>query len=270
MRPGELSGQPRTMSTDQLERPREAAIEQLKAFGLSTYAARTFVALVGLESGTAQDVSEVEDVPRTRVYDAADELEQRGLVDVEESTPQRFRVVSRETAGKHLHREFTRRVNRLREALDSIETTTRATEQRGIWTVSEQKRITERVVTLIDEAETRVVFASAPNLLTADVLDALEAAQTRGVSVTVAEPSATRLAEEGLSDEAPAPPWHWSGPAAGRFLLVDGSRTVVSAWTPTNPGEGREETALWGRGPDNALVGVLRALFDGGTCSETS
>ncbi|MEF8812701.1 MAG: hypothetical protein V5A55_02655 [Halovenus sp.] len=196
---------------------------------MSTCAARTFVALVGLESGTAQDVSEVE-----------------------ESTPQRFRVVSRETTGKHLHREFTRRVNRLREALDNIETTTRATEQRGIWTVTGQRRITERLVTLIDEAETRVVFASSPDLLTSDVLDALEAAQTRGIPVTVAEPSATRLpAEAGLSDETP--PWDWSGPAAGRFLLVDRSRMVVSAWTP-----------------ENALVGVLRALFDGGTGAETA
>ncbi|MBX0298224.1 helix-turn-helix domain-containing protein [Haloarcula nitratireducens] len=45
-----------------------------EALGLNTYAARTFVALVSLDEGTAQDVSEVAEVPQTRVYDAADEL----------------------------------------------------------------------------------------------------------------------------------------------------------------------------------------------------
>lgn len=41
-------------------------------FGLSTYAARTFVGWVRLGSGTARDVSRVADVPRPRVYDVAE------------------------------------------------------------------------------------------------------------------------------------------------------------------------------------------------------
>ena len=70
IRPGPTN----TMSTDSIEDPQSAAVEQLERFGLSTYAVRTFVAVARLGSGTARDVSQVSEVPRTRVYDAIDEL----------------------------------------------------------------------------------------------------------------------------------------------------------------------------------------------------
>jgi len=64
------------MNNDPPDDPQSAAIEQLERFGMSAYAARTFVALASL--GTARDVSQVSEVPRTRVYDAIDELQDRG------------------------------------------------------------------------------------------------------------------------------------------------------------------------------------------------
>ena len=75
------------MPEDPSDQARSTAVEQLRALGLSTYAARTFVALVSLGEGTAQDVSDIADVPRTRVYDAVDELRDHGLVDVKQSSP---------------------------------------------------------------------------------------------------------------------------------------------------------------------------------------
>jgi len=102
-------------------RPRQEAIEQLQALGLSAYAARTFVGLVELRSGTAKAVSETVDVPRTRVYDAVEELAGLGLVTVEETTPKRFRSVPVETACEIFEREYMERITRLEESLDAIE-----------------------------------------------------------------------------------------------------------------------------------------------------
>lgn len=101
--------------------PRLEAIEQLQALGLSAYAARTFVGLVELESGTAKAVSETVDVPRTRVYDAVEELAELGLVTVEETTPKRFRSVPAETACDLFEQEYMERITRLQESLDAIE-----------------------------------------------------------------------------------------------------------------------------------------------------
>jgi len=120
------------MSPDSGDQPRSVAVAQLESLGLSAYAARTFVALVGLGGGTAQEVSEASDVPRTRVYDAAEELRERGLVDVQQSTPKRFWPISVETAGRHFEREYTNRVNRLTGALDDLESPSRTEEQRGV------------------------------------------------------------------------------------------------------------------------------------------
>lgn len=102
---------------------RSTAVSQLSALGLSEYAARTFVALVTLDgaTATATDVSEVSKVPRTRVYDAADELAARGLVEVEHTRPRRFSAVSVETTRRRLEAEFTRRVTLLESALESLQ-----------------------------------------------------------------------------------------------------------------------------------------------------
>lgn len=103
------------------EQPRLDAIEQLEALGLSAYAARTFVGLVELEAATAKSVSEVVDVPRTRVYDAVGELSELGLVSVEETTPKRFRSVPAATACEVFEREYMDRIAKLQQSLDAIE-----------------------------------------------------------------------------------------------------------------------------------------------------
>ena len=113
------------MSEDE---PRSVAVEQLTTLGLSVYAARTFVALVSLGEGTAQDVSEVANVPRTRVYDAADELGERGLVDVKQSNPKRYWAISTETTGRHFKQEYEHRANALTDALDGLESSNHTTE----------------------------------------------------------------------------------------------------------------------------------------------
>jgi sugar-specific transcriptional regulator TrmB len=97
------------------------AVTQLEQFGLSAYAARTFVALVRLGDGTARDVSATADIPRTRVYDAAEELRCHGLVEVEEASPKRFRPVTAVEAGREFEREYLDRVYALTEALGVLE-----------------------------------------------------------------------------------------------------------------------------------------------------
>ncbi|PSP27801.1 hypothetical protein BRC65_04050 [Halobacteriales archaeon QH_2_65_14] len=53
------------------------AVDGLKRLGLTTYEARVFLGLQKLGSGTANEVSDVVDVPRSQVYGAAEDLETR-------------------------------------------------------------------------------------------------------------------------------------------------------------------------------------------------
>jgi len=246
---------------------RSAAVERLVALGLSTYAARTFVALVVLGDGTAQDVSDVADVPRTRVYDAAEELRKQGLIDVQQSTPKRFWAVSTETATRRFERELRGRMDSLTEEVRSLETRDDAREQRGVWTVTGRGTVTDRVVEFVEAAETEVIYTTATDLLTAPVVDALSAASDRGVTIRLAglSQSATATMRDELPETNPfEPTWNWSDTPAGRLLLVDRERTLVSVLVDgdgDHPPEPLDETAVWGSGQANGLVVVLRALL---------
>ena len=254
------------MCPEPSDQPRSIAIEQLKAFGLSTYAAQTFVALVSLGDGTAQDVSDVSDVPRTRVYDAAAELSDRGFIDVQQSTPKRFAPISAETTGRRLHREFTHRTNVLTDALDNIEPVSRSDEQRGVWTVTGRDSITDRTVEFINTATDEVVFMTVKELLVEECIDALRAAAARGVTIQLAGLSTDVQAElQHVIPEAEVfeSIWDWSAMPAGRILMVDQQKTLASVLETSNdePGSFRNETAIWGTGETNSLVMVLKALF---------
>lgn len=97
------------MPPDTADQAHSVAIDQLEALGLNTYAARIFVALVCLGEGTAKDVGEISDVPRTQVYDGVKELQDRGLVDVQQSTPKRFWAISSETTNSNFKQDYGQR-----------------------------------------------------------------------------------------------------------------------------------------------------------------
>ncbi|WP_338739203.1 TrmB family transcriptional regulator [Haloplanus salilacus] len=255
------------MGSDPTENPRSAAVEQLERFGLSSYAARTYVALAGLGTGTARDVSRVSDVPRTRVYDAVDELHDRGLVDVQQSSPKRFWATSAETTSRTFEREFRRRTDDLRTALTELESTERRDEQRGVWTVEGREAVADRLRGLLAEAEEEIVYMTVMDLLTDDLIDELHAAAERGVSIELA--GLSEDVRERIETEVPEATtfeslWIWSDTAAGRLAMVDGRQTLVSVFVDDDGlagNGGQSETAIWGEGETNSLVVVLRALF---------
>jgi hypothetical protein len=58
--------------------------------------------------------------------------------------------------------------------------------------------------------------------------------------------------------------WVWSDTSAGRLMMVDGRKTLVSVLVngvDADPSAPRSETAIWGEGETNSLVVVLRAIF---------
>lgn len=248
---------------DEPDTPREIAIEQLEWFGLSSYAAKTLVTLFKMDGATARQISENSAVPRTRVYDAVDELNGRGLVDIQHSNPKRFRAVSQETTGQQFEQRFTEHLNRFRAALEALDTDSTLEEQRGVWTVTGRETVTDRVVECIDTAEEEVVFVSVAELLTDEVVESLTAARERGVSVRLGEmaDSSERQINGVIQGTEFIPSlWNWEETPSGRLVMVDGERTLVSVLVP-GPERSKDETAIWGAGERNSLVVVLRALF---------
>ncbi|WP_135662139.1 TrmB family transcriptional regulator [Halorhabdus rudnickae] len=255
------------MSSDPSEDPQSAAVEQLTQFGLSTYAARTFVALTTLGSGTARDVSRISEVPRTRVYDAIDELHDRGLVDIQHSSPKQFWAISVETASRTFEHELNRRIEVLQTALAEIESPQPRSEQFGVWTVNGEAAITDRVLDFFASADEEIVYMTVEDLLTTEIIEQLGTAADRGVSIQLA--GVSPAVQDRIQDEIPDATmfeslWVWSDTSAGRLMMVDGQKTLVSALvngSEASPSDPRSETAIWGEGDRNSLVVVLKAIF---------
>lgn len=254
------------MSPDPTNDARAVAIEQLKAFGLSSYAAETFVTLVSLGKGTAKDVSQASTVPRTRVYDAVDELETEGLVDVRYSSPREFRPISVETTRRAFVDEIRQRLDLMTTALEELQPVSIGAVQQGVWTVEGRKPVTEQVLELIDSADEEIIYATTEDLLTDEIIDSLRAASEGDVSLhpSGATASVRSQLEDRLGDAIEGETvGNWSGSVGGRLLLVDSEKILVSVLCPDEESDSAlpTETAIWGTGPSNNLVMVLKDLF---------
>lgn len=247
--------------TDDTARKRTKAVELFTDLGLTEYEAQVYVALLRLGTGTARAISETTEVPRTRIYDAVEALSERGFVDIQHASPKAFRPVARETAMRKLQLDHETTLARLSDALTDLEPAQRQHEQTGVWSVTGQESVTERVLEFITEAEEEVVYMGGEELLSDDIVEALSAAEERSVDIRLAgsSPSARERIGKAVTDiDRFETLWEFSETPAGRLVMIDRETILISAFTD---GGAPEETAIWGSGERNSLVVVLKAIF---------
>ena len=240
------------------ERDAVAALERL---GLSNYEARVLIALQKLGVGTAKEIHDVADVPRSQVYGAAEELQSRGLVELQQATPKRYRSVDLRVAREKLMANIEHERERAFDYLDAVRSERPAAETRDdVWTVRGRGAVAARVAELLGEADRRVLFgAAAPELVTEEIRAAVEAACEVGVDVTVISED-ERVRE--LFDDSPArvaaPAGDGPGNFTGRVLVGDDDIVLLSVLTDSGTGE----TAIWSA--DTALADVLVEITESG------
>ncbi|MFB6266883.1 MAG: TrmB family transcriptional regulator [Halodesulfurarchaeum sp.] len=233
--------------------PDQDPIQSLESLGLPNYEARVFVALQKLGTGTAKEVSDVGDIPRSQVYGAADSLEERGLIEIQDSTPKTFRPVSLPEARERLQERFRRNQEQAFEYLDEVQNEQRATaeEQEGVWRLSGQAAVEGRTRKLVEDATDRVVLGFNEGVSFADELrDRVAEKRQTGVSVTVLEqdPGAREeLREAGFEVVEPR---ITETAQAGRLLVVDRDTILMSVLDDDGT-----ETAIW-----SAHTGFARVL----------
>jgi len=248
----------------------EEAIEVLQQLGLKEYEARCFVGLSQVETGTAKKLSELTEVPRTRVYDAIRVLEAEGLVEIQHSSPQQFRAVSLEEATDTLGDQYETRIERLEDALGSVELVDDGEEKpiQQVWAMAGRDAIENRTKELIENAKEEIVLVIGDeSLLTEDLLvtlnqvgagvDLLIGALTKPLQdqIQTGVPDATTFIS-GLEWLHPRPD-RGDETAIGRLVLVDRSAILVSSIVPNT----NEENAIYGEGFGNGLVVIARRLM---------
>ena len=256
----------------------EQAIDLLQQLGLKEYEARCFVALARLPKGTAKEISETSEVPRTRVYDAIRVLETKGLVEIQHSNPQQFRAVPIEEAAETLRQEYESRTATLVEALSAIE----PAEPNGgdeeitheVWALSGTTAITNRTQQLIDAAGREIVLiVGREDVVTEKLLEQLQEALDTGLDVLIG--TQTEDLRERVAEALPNAnvfvsglEWLHSSPlevaddtTISRLLLIDKNTILVSSVHEMDTGGIETEKAVFGRGFDNGIVVIARRLM---------
>lgn len=251
----------------------------LQQLGSKEYEAKCFVALSRRQRGTAKDISEISDVPRTRVYDAIRVLEKRGLVEVQHSNPQQFRAVPIEEAVELLREEYDSRASELTQVLKSLDPVDAERDEpitHEVWSISSPATIENRTKELVTGAEEEIVFViGRDEAFTDDIAHQLEEAKDAGITVVVGVVSDEMRGEiqSALPDvEVFTSGLEWLESEAldasdtteiSRLLLVDRNAILVSS-VHGSLGDGETESAVFGRGFDNGLVVIARRMMSTG------
>ncbi|MFC5972296.1 TrmB family transcriptional regulator [Halomarina salina] len=240
------------------------AVEGLKRLGLSSYEAGVFVALQRLGTGTASDVSRTSEVPRSQVYGAAESLAERGLIEVVESSPKRYRPVGLDAARRQLRERIDREEARAFDSLATLQGERVETDDEGVATVRGSHALDERIAELVGSAEERVMLVAwAADHVSPPIEEALRERADAGLTVMVVTEAAEldrRLSDGGVRVVvAPSKP---AGGVSGRTLLVDDATVLLSVQTDaegeSDGPETPDETGLWTAHSD---IGHILAQF---------
>jgi len=269
------------MTAEQLK---SETVSLLQDLGLKEYEARCFLVLTQLSTGTAKEISELSEVPRTRVYDAVRVLESRGLVEVQHATPKQFRAVSTEEATATLRQQFDTQIDTLQSQIEALDLQPEADDSdrmQEVWALSDHDGIESRTHTLLEEAESEIVLLVVEEeLLTEALYERLHDAVDRGADVIVGGETDAIIAK--LDTEMPSvtvfeTELDWLlGPASddevaiSRLLLVDRTKLLVSSFYPDDDHDVSHEQAVFANGLDNGVVVLLRRIISSGLLPGTN
>ncbi|NHN46979.1 TrmB family transcriptional regulator [Halostella sp. JP-L12] len=247
----------------------EEATAALQELGLTEYEARCFVALARMTTGTAKEISQVAEVPRSRVYDTVERLDERGLVDVQHSEPREYKAVPTEVAFRRLQEDYDSRIEAAENALKQVEEPD-SDDDEGMWAIAQADHVTDRVVALLGDAESAVHhLVAAESVIDDRILDELAAAADRGAAVVVevpdeglrerfedAVPDATVVVSEGLRETEDV-----YGEWPAQLLMVDRQSVVAAGVEESGLPDVTRELAVWTYGNDHGFAVWTRELL---------
>jgi sugar-specific transcriptional regulator TrmB len=247
----------------------EAATRALQELGLTEYEARCFVALARVSEGTAKEISQVAEVPRSRVYDTVERLDEKGLVNVQHSEPRKYKAVQTDMAFERFREDYGSRIEEAENALKQVEEPDAADDE-GMWSISQSEHVTDRIVALVDDAEDSIHhLVAAESVIDDRVVDGLAAATDRGVNVLVEVPTEEirERFEKGVLDaevvvaEDLETAVDVYGERAGQLVMVDRQAVVASGIEESSLPDVERQVAVWTYGNDHGMAVWVRELI---------
>ncbi len=227
-------------------------------FGLSNYESRAYLTLLSKGIRTAREIADESKIPFGRIYDVLSSLEDKGLVDTQESRPKKFVAKGPKIALNNLLtmkkgelQSLTDKAGVIEEKLSSLHST--KPEESLFWSVALGEKAINRYIEKISEAEKELhaiinirVAARLPQKdIIKNLTNTIGQLCERGVSVKVllVGVAPRSLEEEYLAsvakffvalDRAEVKHTQISTTA---FDVIDGEKVLIKVMNPVRPDE---------------------------------
>lgn len=167
--------------------PTDRVSDLLRRFGFTEYQATCLVAVLQHPGATAAEIADASPLPRSRVYDVADDLADRGYLEVQEGDPKQYRALPADELVATLRSRYDETIDELSEVLEDLEQVEREPDARAaVWSFTGEQAALARSWDLIEDADESVWMLVRSDLLSEDCIDRLADAADRGVDLTLA------------------------------------------------------------------------------------
>ncbi|MCW4049109.1 MAG: hypothetical protein NWE89_05165 [Candidatus Bathyarchaeota archaeon] len=134
--------------------------KNFKHFGLTDYEARTYVALLSLTKGTANEIVELTGIPHSKIYFVLNNLEKKGWVVVQRGRPSFYKAVPAKyalsIAKDRIVLKLQNAENEIIKELSKLSTSDLIAEKGELWTIRGFNNVVRKVEDLITNAESEI------------------------------------------------------------------------------------------------------------------
>ncbi len=212
-------------------------LNKLKDFGLNTYEAKLWTALLSRGISTAGELSDIANVPRSRSYDVLESLEKKGFIVMKIGKPIKYIAVAPEEVVERVKKQVRDEADKHVDVLKELKSSTILTELNLLHTqgismvdptelsgcIKGRNNIYNQMESMIKGAQKSVVLVTSTQGLLrkhSNLKQALVSAKKRGIEVKIAAPI-TKECKDVLKDLTDVAEVRHTESVKSRFLVID-------------------------------------------------
>lgn len=130
----------------------ENLIKSLNKLGLSRYEAQAYIGLTKIIRGKAEEIAEISQLPRSRIYDILKELEKKGFVEIKKGRPMIYTVVEPKIIFKKEKEKLLENLNSTENKLNELYTDEITEIQAPVWLIHNPDNIISKEMEIIKKA----------------------------------------------------------------------------------------------------------------------
>lgn len=256
----------------------DEALNILRRLDLNQYESKVYLALLAKGTASAGEISEIGDVPRSRVYDVLVSLEKKGLATISQSKPVKYSPIDPSEIVNRMKLQYEKDLEAKLSGLKNIDSSITKTltplykqsfDEGGASTISTILRGRENVQGKISQ----MIASSSSSLhkitpeqglinFSNSHLNSIKGATSKGITTRVithvGEKNKSQASELGKHTEIRHLP-----EITSRFLVKDNEESLLYL----SPPDSQEEVGFWVKSPylSNSLSQIFGHLWEKGT-----